>query len=391
MRKIISVITAAALMITAVSCGELSLSPYSDDASLQEITMKTQFDTYKSDFEKIQLVLHNSSGGSIEFGTDYSVEVMTDGKWRSLPLAENSGFNSLLVIIEEGGDYSFTVSRNMFDHKFQNGSYRVVKKIGDGYASAEFKIADDGIGKDNPYGYYELSTLPEDYGADTAISDGCVNISNMTDADTARIESFLEGYLNGTSSQLRYFSVTESGLVIYDILYDRPAGARIRLTKDESRAGGEVWVKYYSSIVTDGERLYLSDSHIYDEGDAEAFMNGAVLKIDGELYEAFSEKSDEMLLATAEKGSAWSPDGMRNVQYGFEAPLDFGITVLYADGGNSGSVNSLPGKLESIDKNIVGIENAAWVDEITVVFTVMTEDGEYKEVLYDTDYYRVIG
>ena len=389
MKKIIAFTVAAAAAFTLVSCGEeLQKSAFADKAEALNVVMSPQFSAYSPDFERVQFTLTNNTDGMIEFGAMYGLEVKSGDEWRSIPFAENTGFNALLYTLEAGGSHSFGVSSRMFDYDFKAGSYRVVKEIGGEYVSAEFEIADGGMGKDNPYGYYDISTLPDNYSPEDALSDGCINADDVTSDGGVLINRFIKDYLNGMNTELRYFRVTDGGIVIYDVLFERPSLDRIKLTEDATRAGGAVSVSYYSGIVTDGERLFISNSCAYDENAAVSFMDGVVWEGIGDAVAELSKKNGAELEWMGSEVFVWSPDGMRNVQYGGEEKLDFGITVLYEDGGNSGCMNTLPAKLAD-GTALLGIESAEWKDVRTVAFCVETPAG-FAEVLYDTDSYKVI-
>ena len=180
MKVFTALVTAAALILTAASCGENPKSPYLNKEEVSDVKMSTQFSSYRSDFEKIQVTLENQSGGELEFGSAYSLEMLDGEKWRTVPFKENAGFNSLLTFIGDGGTYSFTVSRNMFDHGFAEGRYRVIKELDDGrFVSAEFEISESGIGADAPYGYADIKSMPGDYGMEDAAADGCITVGNI--------------------------------------------------------------------------------------------------------------------------------------------------------------------------------------------------------------------
>ncbi len=389
MKVFTALLIAAALIFTAASCGENPKSPYHNEEAVSDVKMSTQFSAYRSDFEKIQVTLENKSGDTLELGSDYSLEMLVGETWRTVPFKENAGFDALLRFIDDGGTYSFAVSKNMFDHEFSVGSYRVIKELDDGrFVSAEFEISEAGIGADAPYGYADIKSLPGDYGMEDAAADGCITVGNITDDAAARLDKFFTEVRSRVDSQIRIYRQTDEGTVIYDLLYEEVVGDRFCYTVDETRVGGELEVQYFGAMVSDGEELYLSNRIAYDPDDV--FLTEFVSDVEWSGKSAaakdFASISEWNRDYRHFVGVYWSADGTRMIDTVYGDPYEFGVTVLYEGGGNSGCMNSLPR-----DLGITAVHYVLWQDESNALFVCDTADPEIRlAVLYDTSGYSVV-
>ena len=396
----IKIITAAlALALTAAyitSCAEsLAPSVFSDAEAQNGVTMHTQFEVYEEDIDKIQVILKNSTGSELTFGSSYALEVKQGGEWRTVPFVENTAWNDLAYILGADGTHNFTVHTSIFDHTFSDGEYRVVKDVGGKVCFAEFEIGKSAVSLESPYGYLPLDKLPEGYTLADAVSDGSIDVSAVTEADEARIAAFFDSIESGVNTQLRLVreikTKSESGgLIITDITAEYLLGRwRIMLTVYSPKLGGKLIPEYFSNIVTDGVRFYLSNQNSFDEADTSLtpLLDGISWEGIAEHISMTAKRCETMKEHTVSRGGYWSPDGMACVSLTDSEPLSFGISRKFPDGGSVGStvgIKEVPGMTEIID--------VVWQDDSRIFMLVCETEAEDSTgyVFYSLDENKVI-
>ena len=334
MKRILPLFLAILLAGSLTACVSLAPTPYSDMQNGYAFEIATQYDTYAPDAEVIHAVLYNGSDESLHFGADWSMEVLRDGSWYRLPFVENACWISIAYELMPGGSFPFEVHTSMLAQSLKAGTYRIIKEISGVPCAAEFTVAKDGVGKENPHGYVPLEKLPAKY--DDAYDDGVIFVNSLGEHASAAIEAFFTHYEIGMSTQLRLGIYNDQHqLILEDLLVEKKLGTRqIRYRRDETRAGGTITETFYSYFVTDGGEIYLSNTPVFD--------NNAVLIPLLENFDWFghSERKERLKNTTGMYPAFWSPDGMKLVKL-HGAKLEFSLSYLYEDGGQSGSVESI--------------------------------------------------
>ena len=242
--KKFTVLLALLLGLLLVSCGApMTPSAVTPAAEENGITLKTQFPVYAPDVPFIQFSIINNSGEMAEFGTEWSVERLEGDAWYSVPFKPNTAWTQPLYMLLDGGTASDTAHLSMLDHKFKDGTYRIVKEINDTFYTAEFAIGDSPVGGDSPYGYLPFDRLNKDYTVQDAEDDGVIMLSRF----------FLEKSF-GMGSELRYCTIREDGSLLLTSLTveEHCSSDRIRY---ETTAGVK---RYFAYVITDGENIALS-------------------------------------------------------------------------------------------------------------------------------------
>ncbi len=370
MRKL-SLLLLLLLGFLLLSC---SMTPSSviPGAAEDGITLKTQFPVYAPDVPFIQFTIENNSGDTAEFGTPWMIERLEGDTWYTVPFAPDTTWNMPLIMLADGGTASGTAYLSMLDHKLKNGTYRIVKEINDTFYTAEFSVGDSPVGKDSPYGYLPLATLSDSYTAEQAVADGVVLLS--PDADLTR---FFREKEYGMGSQLRYGVQKEDGtLFLADLTVE--VGYRSNRIRYEDSTGE---ILYRAYIITDGEQIALSAFSEWQDDDASRFLlddlrgNASVLRTLQEFEDARNERVAYFIerdpqVSFIRPAAFWSDDGTKVISlYRDEsAPLEFGISEYYADGGSAGHtvVLDTPG--------MKALRSAMWSGETTVMLICDVEN-----------------
>ncbi len=365
-------------------CAALTPTEYPDLQNGLAFEIRTQYDTYAPDAEVIHAVLHSGTDESLHFGADWSMEVLRDDGWYRLPFVENACWISIGYELMPGGSFPFEVHTNMLKNPLKEGTYRIIKKISGVPCAAEFTVAKDGMGgKDAPFGYAPLASLPDNYTKTAAEADGVVIVEDVL-SDTARLTEFFTSVSLSMPAQIRLAQVREDGsLILTDVLAEKELGTwRIRVSVKD---GDTVTTEYYSHFL---------------------FFNGDLAVGNTPTWSADLEEQTHFLLAenrrgdvravmeiwtqrnTADKHSAfWSPDGMKLVKLN-GGKLDFALSRLHEEGGQSGEmvdISSVPGM-----KKITG---AVWNgDGESVVLICETDRKEMTGyVSYSVEENKVLG
>lgn len=364
-------------------CTALTPTEYPDLTDGLAFEIQTQYDTYAPDAEVIHAVLCNGSDESLHFGADWSMEVLREDGWYALPFVENACWISIGYELMPGGSFPFEVHTNMLNKPLKEGTYRIIKKISGVPCAAEFTVAKDGMGgKDAPFGYVPLDSLPDKYTKEDALSDGVIIVEDVL-SDTARLTEFFTSVSLSMPAQIRLGEMQEdSSLLLTDVLAEKELGTwRIRVSVKD---GESITTNYYSHFL---------------------FFNGDLAVGNTPTWSADLEEQTHFLLAenrrgdvravmerwtqrnTADTHSAfWSPDGRKLVKLN-GGKLDFALSRLHEERGESGEVidiSSVPGM-----KKITG---AVWNgDSKTVTLICETDRKEMTGyVTYDTKENKVV-
>jgi len=237
-----------------------------------EISLSAQFPVYDKSCEWVTLVIENNSGETAEFGRPWELEKKVLGQWSEVPFGEIA-FTSEAICLMSGGTWAQKCYLTHFIGSVGDGEYRIVKEIGDGTYYAEFEIGESVITSETPYGHEKLENL--------SLTPDEIPVSNAVYSENGELHNgeqlteFLGAWnAHGMGYQLRSAYRGDEGQVVIEdvtILDDD----KILWQCDTRRApNGTVTQKYYSNIVTDGERLYLSDWNEYrGDGSERVLLN----------------------------------------------------------------------------------------------------------------------
>lgn len=369
------------LGLLLASCNSLSPSQITPGTADDGIVLMTQFPVYAPDVPFIQFSITNNTGDTAEYGTEWTLERLEDDIWCTVPFKPNVGWTQPLYMLSDGGTTSDTAHLSVLDHKFKDGTYRIVKEINDTFYTAEFAIGDSPVGEDSPYGYQPLDSLPASYTADMAVEDGVVLLSDDTDFSRFFYEMSI-----GMNTQLRFAQKAGGGLHVSDLTVEFVLGSmRIRWTD-----GIGSNVKYASHLVTDGTQIALSPFSTWQR-EITDYRRMPLYALEGNTSAlAALQQQEETDSASYRHAAFWSEDGTKllTLHPDAENPLDFGLSQLYEGGGSSGSMHTIdtPG--------MKAIRGALWTGENQVTLICETDsdlDNMTGYVFYDTEKNEVIG
>lgn len=385
MKRIWLCLAAIAAVLTLAACSVLTPSPFGEIPLSGQVQMDTQFPIYAEDIETIQVALCNGTEKTLEFGSRWQMEVHKNGTWMRIPFRENTAFHDLLYGLLPGGIHVFTVHTASLDYTLTEGTYRIVKQtegdFGAAY-SAEFTVGASRVGKNSPYGYAPLESLPQDhYGS--AYEDGVVFVNSLGQKDSTAVDAFFSQYKMGMNTQLRLAMNNGSEIILEDILCERKLGAwRIRYRRDETRCGGEITESIYSYLVSDGEEIYLSNEPEYAKDTA---VQVPLLKD----YDWIGHDSVKTWLREQGKKfgdfdplrpAFWSPDGKKLVVLHGE-PLEFSLSQLHENGGEEGHMTGIAGMTGKSDMK--KIRSVLWTpDSETAVLVCETGHGGWTGYVF---------
>lgn len=363
-----------ALLVLA-GCGEQETDagepPAEQETSSGSFSLEldTEWDVYDPSAEEIWCILsYEGEGDPLEFGAEYRLEVQTDSGWEQVPFVEGTGWDSVLYTLHVGESWAFPCVLSLFDYSFTDGTYRVVKEIGDQTLTAEFTLTEGAaISAETPYGFGPMEDLPEDWDTAEAAASGAVVFTEagMENADAA--ETFLQKVSLGIPSQLRTLqNYYESWPMLIDVIYENDS-FRWRM-----RTGGEITEKRFSYIVTDGTDVYLSNgadwdsTEQYDSDKAFLLPSGS----GGDLVPAAQELMADQTAGSTIRYRIWSADGVWDASL-TETPTEFGVGWQRPGEGSGGSLYDL-GDWYDEELSIAGI---IWEDDGTLSLTCETAAG----------------
>ena len=371
-----------ALLVLA-GCGEQETDagepPAEQETSSGSFSLEldTEWDVYDPSAEEIWCILsYEGEGDPLEFGAEYRLEVQTDSGWEQVPFVEGTGWDSVLYTLHVGESWAFPCVLSLFDYSFTDGTYRVVKEIGDQTLTAEFTLTEGAaISAETPYGFGPMEDLPEDWDTAEAAASGAVVFTEagMENADAA--ETFLQKVSLGIPSQLRTLqNYYESWPMLIDVIYENDS-FRWRM-----RTGGELTEKRFSYIVTDGTDVYLSNgadwdsTERYDSDKAFLLPSGS----GGDLVPRAQEMMADQTAGSTVRYRIWSADGVWDASL-TETPTEFGVGWQRPGEGSSGSLYDLGDWYDEAP----AITGLAWQADGTLRLTCETEGGSAR--IFDFD------
>ena len=351
----------------------------SDIDTSGDITFTTQYPVYGKDMEQIAGFIQNNTDQEFVYGAEYAVEKLVEGTWYQLPFPENSGWNAIGYILSPEGKNTEYVSLSFVDYTFTDGTYRILKQIGDKKYAAEFKLGESPVTAETPYGFKKLQDLDRDYGKEQAIQDGAVVITYEEIINADRIKTFVENVSDNVTAMLRVVQYTIEGEpIITDITYVVDRENYYRVSTDNSRdnfagSGKGISEAIYSYMITDGDAVYLSNHASWkqeNEEDALLLLHDPKDEIWEDLVPMVQEMTDNRLKWNSAVYKLFSPDGKANVMLTDE-PMEFGYNTE-----GYGETRKVENKLDMA----VGIEEVLWVDGNTLLFVCSTDsDMKYYE------------
>lgn len=371
-----------ALLVLA-GCGEQETDagepPAEQETSSGSFSLEldTEWDVYDPSAEEIWCILsYEGEGDPLEFGAEYRLEVQTDSGWEQVPFVEGTGWDSVLYTLHVGESWAFPCVLSLFDYSFTDGTYRVVKEIGDQTLTAEFTLTEGAaISAETPYGFGPMEDLPEDWDTAEAAAIGAVVFTEAGVENSDAAETFLQKVSLGIPSQLRTLqNYYESWPMLIDVIYENDS-FRWRM-----RTGGELTEKRFSYIVTDGTDVYLSNgadwdsTERYDSDKAFLLPSGS----GGDLVPRAQELMADQTAGNITRYRLWSADGVWDASL-TETPTEFGVGWQRPGEGSSGSLYDLGDWYDEAP----AITGLAWQADGTLRLTCETEGGSAR--IFDFD------
>lgn len=373
-----------ALLVLA-GCGEQETDagepPAEQETSSGSFSLEldTEWDVYDPSAEEIWCILsYEGEGDPLEFGAEYRLEVQTDSGWEQVPFVEGTGWDSVLYTLHVGESWAFPCVLSLFDYSFTDGTYRVVKEIGDQTLTAEFTLTEGAaISAETPYGFGPMEDLPEDWDTAEAAASGAVVFTEAGVENSDAAATFLEKVSLGIPCQLRTLqNYYESWPMLIDVIYENDS-FRWRM-----RTGGELTEKRFSYIVTDGTDVYLSNGADWDS--TERYDSDRAFLLPSGSGSALVPRAQE-LMADQTAGSTvryriWSADGVWDASL-TETPTEFGVGWQRPGEGSSGSLYDLGNWYDEAP----AITDIAWQADGTLRLTCRLEAGGVQTFDFDPE------
>ena len=373
-----------ALLVLA-GCGEQETDagepPAEQETSSGSFSLEldTEWDVYDPSAEEIWCILsYEGEGDPLEFGAEYRLEVQTDSGWEQVPFVEGTGWDSVLYTLHVGESWAFPCVLSLFDYSFTDGTYRVVKEIGDQTLTAEFTLTDGAaISAETPCGFGPMGDLPEDWDTAEAAASGAVVFTEAGVENSDAAATFLEKVSLGIPCQLRTLqNYYESWPMLIDVIYENDS-FRWRM-----RTGGELTEKRFSYIVTDGTDVYLSNgadwdsTERYDSDKAFLLPSGS----GGDLVPRAQELMADQTAGSTVRYRIWSADGVWDASL-TETPTEFGVGWQRPGEGSSGSLYDLGDWYDEAP----AITDIAWQADGTLHLTCRLEAGGVRTFDFDPE------
>ncbi len=363
MKRCFAILMLFCLLHGLVSCRAVP-SPHGEIADDPiGIVLQTQYPVYADDADEIWYTIGNHSDDVAEFGTEWALEMLDGETWMTLPL-KNDVWTALLHTLPAGSRMSCSVRLSQVNAEIKDGTYRIVRMINDVPYAAEFQIGDSAYGKDTPHGFSVLDASFTDF---SIVSDG------------TRAAAFFECLLLGTPSQLRVVNEANGIKTVHDLTYDTFLG--VPRFAYSVLADGAVTTTYYSFLSLSNNGLYLTNLR-GDPMDACHFPADALFAGENGAYllETLERYIENRQAAVTSGAIFHAPDGMRYIAL-YDDPLEFGVSIMYPNGGSSGSISTLA-KMYGMKK----ITSVLWQDNTVALLICEPSHTDQMKgyVFYDT-------
>ncbi len=373
---------AIVLMLTALCLGSCGSAPTDiEETALNpnpDIVMKTALPVYDSGYAYAVLTIENHSDETIEFGATWHLEKKSGDAWNKMPFRENVAFHSILYSVSPGGIFGDTCSFFILKNDtLAKGDYRIIKYINDAPYAANFTVGASNASSKAPHGYAPLRSLPEKYEPQHAVTDGVVVLyDDHIENEEKMIEFFKFAHLPKWRGQLRIASFTVEGdMILTDIV--RATDGRIDVHRDATRddsGDDEITVSFFSSFISDGSTVFLSNHRIYGEQPE----NMPLIK--GSKAAAELVKEYESSLYSISDLSVWSPDG--SICASTASHDNCGFLLSTSSWGNTYSIKN-ENRTDSMQ-----VVDLVWQDNQTLLLVAKTGDASsqyYYEFLKVSD------
>lgn len=341
-----------------------------------DITVSTEFEVYGGDIEIIGCIIENNTDKAAEYSAAYSLEVLEGEEWTELT-SSNTAVDTTLYTIEGGEKAGFAADMTAFGDGLEDGTYRVVKQIGEKYYAGEFTIGQSDITAETPFGMAAFYSVPADYSADSAAADGCAVIGE--NSDVSAFTAFAEKVGIGLPAMVRIAGYDDAGgLTLTDIVYDGEC------YNYKVRTAEGVTEHKYPFMFTDEEAVYLSDC--VSNGNLNSFPDAVKIPVVTaeqtditELVAAVKEVTRAALSNNSTVYMCYSPDGMRYIRVLLENSIVKVHTdvLKYIVGTPDGVKEYGSDDADQIANQIVLAE---WLDDTRVILSFKT--------VYDINYFE---
>lgn len=140
-----------ALCLLAGGCGKADGKPApaplepsaAQPAMAGDVTLELDAASYPLDTEQLTVAITNHTGEEISYGTYYSIEILQDEQWRTIPFVKDFGFHDIAILLAPGKTQQESIDLTACDFVFTEGHYRLVKELGGRDCSVEFELVKD--------------------------------------------------------------------------------------------------------------------------------------------------------------------------------------------------------------------------------------------------------
>ena len=234
------------------------------------VLMEMTYETYGIEDKVVSYILTNTTMAPISFNDAVSLEHYQDGEWLSIPLTPpepepgsgpgseaETGLDEASELQDESHELQgmqmcrVDLDISLLGMPFPEGRYRVVAIVEDKPCAAEYSLASERIdAKRMDFGYEPLASLPDDFDAVDAVTEGYYTITEKGPVNPEVVQRFADKVSLKAPAKLRtVLPAEDGGIIIRDIVFDlSPDGnGRFFVTVDSSRTSGGL---------TDTEEVY---------------------------------------------------------------------------------------------------------------------------------------
>lgn len=392
MKRLSLLLVIGSLLFLLYGCGRNAATIPSEDETTQltrsehvdsdlnfsgDIVLSTEYPVYDKDINRITCFVKNSTDTEYMYGEEYVIEKLIDNEWYKIPFPENAVWHSIGYMLAPQSTNTIYISMEFPAYIFTNGSYRVVKQIGDLYCAAAFELGQSDITEATPNGFKKLEKLDKDYSKEQAIADGVVVVTNGKTENSVKIKEFVQKVSENIASMLRVMQYTDEGdPIMTDIIYQVDRDNYFTLKTDNTRdafSGSKgITETIYSYLVTDGKRIYLSNHASWKEGkDNVALLWAMDDSLWADLVPIVEQLTADRIYGNITTYKVFQPDGLKSVVL-TDNPLEFGY--------NSNDSISETRPIENCLGIATKVTDALWADEQTILIVCETDsDLKYYE------------
>ena len=98
-------------------------------------------DIYDISLTGATIIIKDTNENPYTYGEWYKIEREDNGKWYDVEtIIEDYGFNDMGYIVDDNGEVKFIIDWEWLYGRLSEGSYRILKKVGEQYISIPFSI-----------------------------------------------------------------------------------------------------------------------------------------------------------------------------------------------------------------------------------------------------------